>query len=214
MGFDQFFVQEQVGFNELQTLTLYEGAYVRKVFKIILAIIAIIIIAVVAFGAIVFLDIAAYTATGSQTMTYTGQFMGTALVIYDPGLSGAATQVAQEIANDLYNQTLTVTLAGIKSPAAANTSGYDIVVIGGPIYAGSPTASVKDALSNLKLDSDARVGVFGSGQGSTTPDDVAQIINAVPALQSNGALSSAVVVKIGQSENLTARAQEFVNQLI
>lgn len=185
----------------------------RKIFKIILGVFLALILIVVIFAAILFLDLAAYTATGSQTLQPTAAAMGTALVIYDPGLSGASTKVAQQVAADLQAQGLTVTLAGIKSPAAANTTGYDVIVVGGPVYAGAPTASVKDALANLQHNSDTRIGVYGSGQGATSPDDIAQIKNAVPALQSGGALSGALVVKVGESENLTARAQDFVNQL-
>ena len=125
----------------------------RKIFKIILAIFAVMIIIVVAFAAIIFLDIAAYTATGSQTLTPSGTSVGKALVTYDPGLSGTLKDVADKVASDLQAQNYTVTLAGIKSSAAANTSGYKIIVVGGPIYAGSPTGSVKDCLNNLKPDS-------------------------------------------------------------
>ncbi len=185
----------------------------RRIQKVILAIFAVLIIIVVSLGALIFLDLAAYTATGVENLPQVGTPMGTALVLYDPGLTGASTRVAQQVAADLQNKTLTVTLAGIKSSAAANTTGYDVIVIGGPAYAGAPTASVKDALSNLKHDADARIGVYGSGQGATTPDDVAQIKNAVPALQSGGALSNALVVKIGESEDLSARAADFTTQL-
>ena len=186
----------------------------RRILKIILAVITVLIIVVVALGAVVFLDLAAYTATSSKTLQPQVEPMGTALVLYDPGLSGTSTKVAEQIANDLYDKTLTVTLAGIKSPAAANITGYDIIVIGGPIYAGGPTASVKDALANLQHANAARVGVFGSGQGTTSQEDVDQIRNAVPALQSGGALANAVVVKIGENENLAVRSQDFVNMLI
>jgi hypothetical protein len=175
----------------------------RKILKIILAIIAVIIILVVAFAAVIFLDLAAYTATGSQTLTPTGTSTGNALVAYDPGLSAA----------DLQAQNYTVTLAGIKSSDAANATGYSIIVVGGPIYAGSPTASVKDCLNSLVPDQDAKVGVFGSGQGATTPEDIAQIKSSVPALGDNGILYNAVVVKIGEKEDLNARTQDFVNQL-
>ena len=174
----------------------------RKLLKIILAIFAVLIIIVAIVGAIFFLDLVAYTATGSQTLTPTGTSAGTALVLYDPGLSGASTRVAEKVAAALQAQNYTVTLAGIKSSAAATTTGYDVIVIGGPIYAGVPTSSVKDALSTLQHDSDTVVGVYGSGQGATTQEDVAMIINGVPALQSGGALSDAVVVKIGETEDL------------
>jgi flavodoxin len=186
----------------------------NKILKIILAIFAVLIILFVAFAAIIFLDVAAYTATSVQTLTPSGTPMGIALVLYDPGLSGASTRVAQQIAADLQNQTLTVTLAGIKSSAAANTTGYDVIVIGGPVYGGAPTASVKNALINLQHDSDTVFGVYGSGGGSNAPEDIAQIKNAVPALQSGGALSNAVVVKIGETEDINARAADFVNQLV
>jgi flavodoxin len=186
----------------------------RKIFKVILAVFAVFIILFAVFAALIFGDLAAFTATGTKTLQHTGEFMGTALVLYDPGLSGASTKVAQQIADNLYNQSLTVTLAGIKNQAAANTTGYDIIVIGGPIYAGAPTASVKDALSNLKHDADTRVGVYGSGQGASAPEDIVAIKASVPALQNNGALSNAIVVKIGESENLSQRTQDFVIDLI
>ena len=184
----------------------------RKIFKIIIAIFAAIIIIVGAFAATLFLDLAAYTATGSQTLTPTGTSVGKALVVYDPGLSGTSKNVAAKIASDLQTQSFTVTLAGIKSSAATKTAGYTIIVVGGPIYAGSPTASVKDDLKNLKPDSETKVGVFGSGQGATSQSDIDMIKSSVPALSNNGSLSNAIVVKIGDKEDLNTRASDFVNQ--
>lgn len=185
----------------------------RKAFKIILAVLAVIIIIVVALGAVFFLDLAAYTAAGAKTLTPTGSSAGKALVVYDPGWSGTSTKVAEQIAADLQAKGYTVTLAGIKSGEASNTAGYSVIVAGGPIYASAPTSSIKDFLGSLNAASGTKVGVFGSGQGATTPDDVAAIKNAVPALQSGGTLQNAVVVKIGQTEDLNERASELVNQL-
>jgi flavodoxin len=186
----------------------------RKIFKIILAVFAILIIVVVAFGAIIFLDVAAYTATGSQTLTPTGTSVGKAIVIYDPGLSGTAKGVADKVASDLQAQSYTVTLAGVKSSAAADTSGYSVIVVGGPVYAGALTSSVKDELSSLLLPSQgAKIGVFGSGQGPTSPDDIAQLKQSMP-VHSDSALQNSVVVKIGSGEDLNARAQDFVSQLL
>jgi flavodoxin len=190
------------------------GIKMKKLFKIIIGIFAALIIVVAAFGAIIFLDVASYTATGSQTLTPTGTSIGKALVVYDPGLSGSAKGVADKIASDLQAQNYTVTLAGIKSSAAASTTSYGVIVVGGPVYAGSPTVSVKDFLNSLKTGQGAKVGVFGSGAGATSPSDVSIIRNSVPALSDNGTLSNAVVVKIGQTEDLNTRAQDFVNQLL
>ena len=186
----------------------------RKIFKIIIAIFIAIIIIVGAFAATIFLDLAAYTATGSQTLTPTGTSVGKALVVYDPGLSGTSKGVADKIASDLQSQSFTVTLAGIKSSAATKTAGYTIIVVGGPIYAGSPTASVKDDLKNLKPESETKVGIFGSGQGATSQSDIDMIKSSVPALSNNGSLSNAIVVKIGNKEDLNTRASDFVNQLV
>ena len=185
----------------------------RKAFKIILAIFAVLIILVAAFGAVFFLDLSAYTATGSQTLSPSGTSVGNALVVYDPGLSGAAKDVASKVASNLQTAGYTVNLAGVKSSAAANTAGFKIIVAGGPVYAGALTSSVKDFLSNLKPDQGAKIGVFGSGSGATTPEDVAQIRNSVGTLQTGGSLANAVVIKIGQSEDLNARTADFVAQL-
>ena len=194
----------------------------RKAIKIIIAVFATIIIVIAALGSIVFLDVAAYTATGSKTLTPTGTPIGKALVVYDPGLTGAAKGVADKVASDLQASGYTVTLAGIKSSAASNVTGNSIIVVGGPVYAGALTSSAKDYLDKLQPGEASqgngpyyfyRVGVFGSGQGSTTPSDVSMLKNSVPALKDNGTLSNALVVKIGQSEDLNVRASDFVSQL-
>ena len=195
----------------------------RKIFKIIFAIFAVVVILIVAFGAIVLLDVAAYTATGLQTLTPTGTSVGKALVIYDPGLSGTAKGVADKVAADLQAKGYTVTEAGVKSPAAANTTEFSVVVVGGPVYAGALTSSVKDYLNNLPTGHASpgngpyiltRVGVFGSGQGATSKSDIDMIKTSVSALSVNGTLSNAIVVKIGQNEDLNTRVQDFVNQLV
>ncbi len=195
----------------------------RKIFKIIIAIFAVLIIVVGSFGAIIFLDVAAYTATGSQTLTPTGTSVGKALVVFDPGLSGTAKGVADKVAIDLQANSYIVTEAGVKSSAAANTTEYSVVVVGGPVYAGALSSSIKDYLNNLPSGHASpgygpyiftRVGVFGSGQGATSQGDIDMIKNSVSALSANGTLSNAIVVKIGQKEDLNTRAQDFVNQIV
>jgi flavorubredoxin len=186
----------------------------RKAFKIILAILAVIIILFVSVAAVIFLDVAAYTATGTKTLTPTGTSVGKAIVIYDPGLSGTAKGVADKVASDLQTKGYTVTLAGVKSSAAATTHGYSIIVVGGPVYAGALTSSIKSALDSLVLNYDqgTKIGVFGSGQGATAPEDIAQLRQSIP-VRSDANLQNAIVVKIGSSEDLSVRSQDFVNQL-
>jgi flavodoxin len=189
-----------------------EAQRMRKLLKIILAIFAVLIIIAAAFAAVIFLDVSAYTATGSQTLTPAGTSAGNALVVYDPGLSGASTRATEKVAATLQAQGYTVTLAGIKSSSASSTESYSIIVAGGPVYMGGLTNSVRDFLTHLNPDAGVAVGVFGSGQGPTEPGDIDLIKNSVPAL-SDGSLSDAVVVKIGETEDLDARAQDLVNQL-
>jgi hypothetical protein len=185
----------------------------RKAFKIIIAIFALLVIIVVAFGAVVILDVAAYTATGSENLNPIGSAIGKAMVVYDPGLSGAAKGVASKVASDLQAVGYTVTLAGIKSGAATNTSTYNIIVVGGPIYVGTPTSSVKSFLGSLSLSAGVKLGVFGSGSGAASPEDMAQIKDALASLSNGSSLSNATVVKIGTGEDLNARASDFVSQL-
>ena len=198
--------------NSLYIITAM-GIPMRKALKIVLYIFAILMIVVTIFGALFFLDLAAYTATGSQTLQPSGTSVGKAIVVYDPGLSANSKNIADKVAIDLQTQNYTVTLAGIKSSAAVTTKNYTIIVVGGPIYAGTPTSSVKNFLANLKPEAGTKVGVFGSGQGATSSDDIAQIKTSIPTLQ-NGSLSNAVIVKIGEKEDITTRSQDFVNQLM
>jgi 3-hydroxy-3-methylglutaryl CoA synthase len=86
-------------------------------------------------------------------------------------------------------------------------------VVGGPVYAGALTSSTKDVLAKLVFDQGAKIGVYGSGQGATSPQDIAQIKQSIPT-RSEQNLQNAIVVKIGNGEDLNARAQNFVNQLI
>lgn len=134
-------------------------------------------------------------------------------MIYDPGLSGTSKGVADKIGNDLQVRGYTVTLAGVKSSATSVASGYTIIVVGGPVYAGGLTSSTKDILANLVLDQGGKIGVFGSGQGATSPEDITQIKQPIP-VRSDSTLQNAIIVKIGSSGDLNSRAQDFVNQLI
>ena len=179
----------------------------RKILKVILIVVAVIAIATLIGIGLCFSDVAAYTATGSKTLSPHGASAGKALVVYDPGLSGAAHSIAQKIASDLQAKGYTVTLAGIKSSAAAHTSGYSVIVVGGPIYAGKPTSSVDSFLSNLNPAQGAKVGVYGSGSFSVSTDKVA-------LLPKNSTLTITYSTKILSSEVQSVRCQEFVNQLL
>jgi menaquinone-dependent protoporphyrinogen IX oxidase len=179
----------------------------RKMLKVILIIIAVIVVATLIGIGLCFSDVAAYTATGSKTLSPSGSSVGKAIVVYDPGLSGASHSIAEKIAGDLKAKGYTVNLAGIKSRAAANTSGYSVIVVGGPIYGGKPTGSVNGFLSKLNPVQGTKVGVFGSGSFSVSSDKVVLLPN-------NSTLIITYSTKILSSEVQSVRCQEFVNQLL
>ncbi len=97
----------------------------RKAFKVLIVVFIMLVILFVAFAATVFLDLAAYTATGSQTLTPAGNSVGNALVVYDPRLSGAAKIIADKVAVDLQAANYTVCEAGIKSSAGAPPASFN-----------------------------------------------------------------------------------------
>lgn len=152
----------------------------RKILKAILLVLVVIVIVGAVIIALSVSDVAASTATGSQTLTPIGTSVDKALVVYDPGLTGAAKGIADKIAVDLQVKGYTVVLAGIKSSAAKSTAGYSVIVVGGPIYGGTATGSVQNYLSKLSPAQGTKIGVFGSGDFTTN--------NKVAPLPSNSSL--------------------------
>lgn len=185
----------------------------RKIFKFILAVFAVLIVGFALFGAIIFLDLAAYTAGGSQILTPSNTSIGNALVVYNPGLSGAAKVVAEKVAYELQAKNFMVTLAGVKSSAATNVADAKIIIVGGPVYAGTLTSTINDYLNRLTPNNSARVGVFGSGSGDQEEIDIANIRSGAASLSEDGPLANALVVKIGNGENVTSRMADFVAEL-
>jgi hypothetical protein len=179
----------------------------RRALKIILIVIAILVIVLVSVLALSFLDVAAYTATGSQTLTPSGFPIGNALVVYDPGITGQAKGFADKVASDLQSKEYTVTLAGIKSSAASKTLNYSIIVIGGPIYGGKPSVTVTSALNKLSVPSRTKIGMFGSGWFPMA-SDVKTMRNSVTVP------SNTVIVKVNGNGDLATQASDFVNQLL
>ena len=123
-------------------------------------VVALIAVIAIAATAAFFLDLSSYTATGTQTLSSIGPSMGRALVIYDPGLSGAAKNAAQMVAGDLQQKGYTVDLAGVRGGAAASTSNYSVIVAGGPMYFAKATSSIAAFLKTLTPRQQLRLGVF------------------------------------------------------
>ena len=133
---------------------------------------AIVLVAFVAFMVYVGSDTLSSRATGSELLKPDGTVTGKALVVYNPGLTGAPKDAAAQIASDLQARGYEVTLAGVSSEAAANASGYDVIVAGGPIYGGKVSPSIEKYLQMLTPPATAKIGAFaiGSSTGKPFPD--------------------------------------------
>lgn len=129
-------------------------------------IIGLLIVIFIISAVFIFLDLMSYTASSFKSLSPTGNVTGRALVVYTPGISGIARKAADEIASKLSSNGYDVDLAGVRK-APASTSGYDLVIAGGPMYFGKLTRSMEAYLKKLKLHQEVKLGVFtttGSGQ--------------------------------------------------
>lgn len=139
---------------------------------IIAVVIAVTLVSFISFMVYVGSDALSGRAIGSELLKQDGIATGKALVVYNPGLSGAPKDAATQIANDLKARGYEVTLAGVKSDVAANVSGYDVIVAGGPIYGGKVSPSIELYLQALTPPANAKVGAFavGSSAGKAFPE--------------------------------------------
>ena len=105
------------------------------------------------------LDLASYTATGSEVRLHDNE-KGTALIVYDPGITGAGRRAATWMADDLQLRRYNVTVAGIRSADAMNATGKDVVIFIGPTLAGKPPGPVAGCLGNMTFGPGSRVGIL------------------------------------------------------
>lgn len=182
----------------------------RKIFKILFAAFVILMALFIASAAVITYDVAGALATDSHTLP-NGTPTGQAIVVYDPGLTGAAKDAATKIGYALQNAGYNVTLAGVKSTAAANTASYNVIVIGGPVYAGKPAKSVQDYLNSFTPAASQKVGVYGYGSIKIDNNDTAAVTQDVAASSSN--LHFNAVVKL-VSDGQDAAIQGFVTRLV
>jgi flavodoxin len=185
----------------------------KKILLIAVTVAVVLVLAMLAAMSFIIFDLWSMTAGGSETLYPAGNATGLALVVYNPGISGGAKGVADLIAGDLKADGYTVTLAGVKSGAASNVSGYDVIVIGGPVYVGNASGSIKSYLQNLHPPGDAKVGVFGYGSVVIDSSDLSAVLDNV-ASASVGTLKIDAAVKIAAEEDKSKMCADFVNELL
>ncbi|NLF87529.1 hypothetical protein GX563_01760 [Candidatus Bathyarchaeota archaeon] len=185
----------------------------RKLFKVIFAVFVILMAAFIAAAAVITYDVAGAFATDTHPLP-NGAPIGQAIVVYDPGLTGGAKDVATKIGYNLQEAGYNVTLAGVKSGIAVDVAGYDVVVVGGPIYAGKPAKSVQEYLSSLSATEKQKVGVFGYGSIAIDNSDTAAVAKDVAALPEGSTTKLDAVVKVVSGSDVDAAIQDFVTRLL
>ncbi|MGA9138641.1 MAG: flavodoxin domain-containing protein [Methanocella sp.] len=186
----------------------------KMILLIAVAIVIIVVLGAFACMAAIIFDVNSNLAGGSETLSPAGNVTGHALVVYNSGILGGAKNVASTIADDLKAQGYSVVLAGVKSPAAADVSGYDIIVVGGPIYMGNASGSVKAYLADLHPPADATVGAFGFGSSEIDNADQAAVLEDVASLPAGSTLKIKAAVKLTEQDDLDKGCADFVAMLL
>ena len=191
---------------------------------LVIAGIVLIVAVIIAVMLFVFKDILSYTATGSKTLSPAGASAGQALVVYDTGVSGAAKRAAVKIAGVLQSKGYTVNLAGVRSATAMSVSGYDVIVVDGPVYGDKLGSSVQTYLQNLNASQTAKIGVFATGTVAPKSNDSAYMIKFVTNLPDSSpvkvrAAGKLVTAMNGNVINKTSghfdkQCSEFVSALL
>lgn len=185
----------------------------KKILKIILIAFIVVIVAVVASFSLIAFDAAGNSATDTHPLP-NGDPVGKALVVYNPGLSGGAKDVATKIGYNLQESGYDVVLAGVKSSTASDLTGYDVIIVGGPIYAGKAASTVQAYLSTFSPSTDAIVGVFGYGSVEIDNTDLDAVMQEVAPLPSSSTVSFSAAIKVTNTDDIDARCQEFVTNLL
>lgn len=141
-----------------------------------------------------------------------GDVVGNALVVYDPSITGNTKNVAGIIAGDLQARGYEVDLAGIKSITVFNTSKYDIIIVGGPIYAGNASDAVKSYLKMLKPVYGTKIAVFATGDPHTI--DAVLIQNQIAPIPENSTFQIDAVVNVISGDDINKKCGRFVNDLL
>ena len=182
----------------------------KRILKIALIAIAVIVVLMVSAFAAISMDAASWTATGSQTLNPSGTSVGKALVVYNPGFSGVAKAVADKIAANLQSDGYTVDLAGVKS-APSDTSNYNVVVVGGPMYFGEATSSIESYLTTMTLAPQAKLGIYVTTGSSQYVDSDYQMLQQQVASAANN--RSQVAIGMVLDGNETQNCADLVSAL-
>ncbi|PKL66273.1 MAG: hypothetical protein CVV28_11790 [Methanobacteriales archaeon HGW-Methanobacteriales-1] len=186
----------------------------KKIAKIAGISLAIILISLFSVMGVIIYDVMSYTANGFETFSAEGNVTGNALVVYAPGISGQSSNAALNIAKELQNKGYNVDLVGINNAKAKNTSIYELIIVGGPIYAGKASSSVQAYLNNLKPSKGTKIAVFATGSDKDVMKNSKLLRSEVAPLNNSNSFKIDAVGKFVSGENNNHGIVAFVGSFI
>jgi flavodoxin len=87
----------------------------------------------------------------------------TVLILVDPGFSKFSLEVARRIQDRISAKGIAVKLIPVGEFKAEDLHGMDLIVIGGPTYAGQPSPKIKKLLAELAPIPELRTLLFSTG---------------------------------------------------
>jgi flavodoxin len=187
---------------------------IKKIAMITGSVIILAIIALFATMSFVIFDIMGNTATSSEILKPAGLATGKALVVYNPGITGNSKDVASKIASALQSKGYEVMLSGVKSQAAADPSGYDVIIVGGPIYAGNASSTIKSYLESLSLSDNTKIAVFATGSAKVNMNDPKALMKEVTSLPDDSILKIKAIMKVLPEDDADKKCADFVTAIL
>jgi flavorubredoxin len=119
----------------------------KKWKKILLVAIIVFIVVVVSLVGFIFIKISSDYV--SRTLVLNSDGSETALIIYHPGLSSFMEDTTYAFADGLVANGWRVEVATASSQAPTDMSGYSLLVLGSPVYAGNTTVTISRHLERI-----------------------------------------------------------------
>jgi hypothetical protein len=85
--------------------------------------------------------------------------------------------------------------------------------VGGPIYVGNASGSIKSYLQSLHPTAAAKIGVFGYGGVKIDNSDMLAVVNNVASIPA-GTLNIKAAMKLTGEDDKATRCAAFVNELL
>jgi len=178
----------------------------KKWKKIVFVVIIAFVIVVASVLGFVLFKINTDYVSGIEVLNANGS--ATALIIYHPGLSSFMKDVAYAFADGLVENGWRVEITTASSQAPTDLSGYSLLALGSPVYAGNPSPTIKRHLERIgDLQEIETVILITSGGNSTSDLTMQQNVE-----EYNGAVKTVVEVFTQEPNEGNGNAMDIAKQ--